>query len=423
MIKNVSTQFNETQIIETLDNGLTVVIVSKPDFLSNTAVLGTHYGAVDLSQNVGGEVKHYHAGIAHFLEHKLFEQEDEDILSVFTNMGASANAFTSYNETVYYFTNVNDIEKPLNLLLDFVQSLSITSESVEKEKGIIIEELKMYQQQPSFQLSMETLRSLYHEHALKYDIAGTEDSVSSITKEELESAYQTNYHPSQLVLSVVTHYSPEEILEMVKKNQATKEFVSLEPVTPYAVNEPAEVVRKYYELEMNVKTPKVSVAFKQVPDYESYYDLIKSRLSMRFLLEMTFTNLNPEYQRWLDEKLVNNYFNFQNHVGMDFGYIQFVSESDDHEQFAQFIADKLSGLKISEEILKQLVRRTLGESILDLQDFESLAIDGLRSQFMKVNLFDIVNMAGELTVEDLEKARKSINLDQKVVIKLKSMEK
>ncbi|NLC06220.1 MAG: insulinase family protein [Erysipelothrix sp.] len=420
MIKNVSSQLKETQYIEVLDNGLTVVVVTKPGFRSNTAVLGTHYGAINLSQKVGEQMINYNAGIAHFLEHKLFEHEQEDILSVFTNLGASANAFTSYNETVYYFSNIDDISVPLNLLLDFVQLLSITDESVEKEKGIIIEEIKMYQQQPSFQLSMETLKSLYSIHPLNNDIAGTVESVTNITKDELELAYQTNYHPSQLVLSIVTHHSVEDVMSLVKANQASKQFVNLDKVENVLIDEPKSVNRPYYELEMNVKTPKISLAFKQDLKFNNYLEMLKARIAMRFLLEMTFTNLNPRYQQWLDDKVINDYFNFQNHYGLDFAYLQFVSEGNQLDAFVDFVTDELSNLKINEKVLKQLSRRMLGEAILDLQDFESLAIDGMRSQFMDVNLFDVISLAHDITVEDLVLAKNSINLDEKAVILLKN---
>lgn len=420
MIKNVSSQLKETQYIEVLDNGLTVVVVTKPGFRSNTAVLGTHYGAINLSQKVGEQMINYNAGIAHFLEHKLFEHEQEDILSVFTNLGASANAFTSYNETVYYFSNIDDISVPLNLLLDFVQLLSITDESVEKEKGIIIEEIKMYQQQPSFQLSMETLKSLYSIHPLNNDIAGTVESVTNITKDELELAYQTNYHPSQLVLSIVTHHPVEDVMSLVKANQASKQFVNLDKVENVLIDEPKSVNRPYYELEMNVKTPKISLAFKQDLKFNNYLEMLKARIAMRFLLEMTFTNLNPRYQQWLDDKVINDYFNFQNHYGLDFAYLQFVSEGNQLDAFVDFVTDELSNLKINEKVLKQLSRRMLGEAILDLQDFESLAIDGMRSQFMDVNLFDVISLAHDITVEDLVLAKNSINLDEKAVILLKN---
>lgn len=420
MIKNVSSQLKETQYIEVLDNGLTVVVVTKPGFRSNTAVLGTHYGAINLSQKVGEQMINYNAGIAHFLEHKLFEHEQEDILSVFTNLGASANAFTSYNETVYYFSNIDDISVPLNLLLDFVQLLSITDESVEKEKGIIIEEIKMYQQQPGFQLSMETLKSLYSIHPLNNDIAGTVESVTNITKDELELAYQTNYHPSQLVLSIVTHHPVEDVMSLVKANQASKQFVNLDKVENVLIDEPKSVNRPYYELEMNVKTPKISLAFKQDLKFNNYLEMLKARIAMRFLLEMTFTNLNPRYQQWLDDKVINDYFNFQNHYGLDFAYLQFVSEGNQLDAFVDFVSDELSNLKINEKVLKQLSRRMLGEAILDLQDFESLAIDGMRSQFMDVNLFDVISLAHDITVEDLVLAKNSINLDEKAVILLKN---
>ena len=225
MNKIYNTFFDETYYTDKLPNGLEVIIFHKPDFLTTACAFGTRYGALDINQRFNNKDYHFSPGIAHFLEHKLFECEEKDIFASFSNLGCNVNAFTSYTETVYYFNTTNsDIKEPLNLLMDFVQDLSITKESVEKEKGIIIQELSMYLQNADNRLIDETYKSLYHEHPLKYDIGGDKYTVSGITKEELEECYSFNYHPSNMALVVVSPLDPSMIFNIIKDNQAKKNF-------------------------------------------------------------------------------------------------------------------------------------------------------------------------------------------------------
>lgn len=420
MIINQSERFNETQVIETLENGLTVLIVSKPEFLSNAAVLGTPFGGRHLNCDVDGEEVTFPAGTAHFLEHKLFEKEDMDILSVFTNMGAQANAFTSYNETAYTFNNMEEIKEPLQTLLDFVSHFEISEASVEKEKGIIIEELLMYQQIPGFQLSMELLKSLYHVHGLNQDIAGSVESVSNISLHDLQQAYRINYHPSQMVLSIVTHYPAEEILSMVKEIEKKRPKTNALTVTKTIVEEPLEVVRSYHEITMNVETPKVSVGYKQSVHFVNYEEMLKHNMAIRFLLEMTFSNMNPHYQEWLNSGIINDYFNYQSSYGMDYGFIQFVGETENIDNWLAFVEEKLKELVIDEKLLRQLKRRTYGEMVVDMDDFESFAIDGMRAHFAGINLFDWMTFPLDLTSEDLTRAQKQLNFNNRAVVVVQS---
>lgn len=186
-------RYQESYDVETLDNGLRVVIWHKPGYARSLFMMATPLGAMDICQvDEHGTQCVYPAGIAHFLEHKMFEKKDRDVMDDFSRMGASVNAFTSYGETAYYFSTSEDVREPLNLLLDFVQDLDISDASVEKEKGIIVSELNMYLQMSDNRLLMETYKSLFHEHPLKYDIGGDEESVRSITRTQLEECYARN---------------------------------------------------------------------------------------------------------------------------------------------------------------------------------------------------------------------------------------
>ncbi|WP_407372218.1 EF-P 5-aminopentanol modification-associated protein YfmH, partial [Carnobacterium sp.] len=203
MEKKVYEQLQEIIYTETLDNGLKVTLLPKNDFHKTYGLFSTNFGSIDNQFVPNGKTEMVTApdGIAHFLEHKLFETKGDDMMNAFSAMGADVNAFTSYRETVYYFSITGeDVEEPLNLLLDFVQDFNITPESVEKEKGIIAQEVAMYAQMPDQKLLNETYKCLYYNFPMKYDIGGDKKSIYAITKNELEECYTINYHPSNMVV-------------------------------------------------------------------------------------------------------------------------------------------------------------------------------------------------------------------------------
>lgn len=402
-------RFDETIYKTKMDNGLTVLIVHKPDFRNSVALLGTNFGAKHLTQNLNNREHTYHSGIAHFLEHKLFEKQDEDILSVFTNMGAQANAFTSYNETIYYFQTTSELKKPLETLLDFVMSIDLTLIGVEKEKGIIIEELKMYQEMPFFRLSMELLESLFHKHPLRYDIAGDSENVMAITKEELELAYHTNYHPSQLLLSIVTPVDPKKVLSIIEINQNNKQFQPLGIVENPVIHEPESVHREFFEINMKVNASKLAIAYKQSLPFLNELEAYRTNVMTQMLLDLNFSKLNPEYQNWIDQHIINDLFVYQCDFGLDYGFIQFIAETEKCDEFKELIKSKMENLLIDEDKVNQIKKRYLGESISDLSDFEAFAIGNFRAHFLKSDAFEIIEIIENITLQDLEDLKEKLS--------------
>ncbi|MGL5540585.1 MAG: EF-P 5-aminopentanol modification-associated protein YfmH, partial [Erysipelotrichaceae bacterium] len=239
MEKHTSEKYQETYYETTLDNGLRVVLFHRPGFDKSFFLMGTPFGAFDLQQvDEEGNEYHFPAGIAHFLEHKMFEHPDGDVMDQFSNMGVNVNAFTSYGETCYYFSTTQAIKEPLELLLDFTQVLHIDGASVEKEKGIICQELAMYRQQSDSRLINETFGCMYHEHPLKYDIGGDDESVNATTLAQLQDCFALNYAPSKTILVGVSSEEPTTILEWIQANQAKKTFPQTKRTHRKVVNEP-----------------------------------------------------------------------------------------------------------------------------------------------------------------------------------------
>ena len=419
MNKVVSDRYQECYYEETLPNGLKVVVWHKPGYEKSFAMMSTPMGAFDISQiDSKGNTYQYPPGIAHFLEHKLFENENRDVMEDFSKMGASVNAATTYDLTTYYFQTSTDLYEPLNLLLDFTQSLDITKESVEKEKGIINQELSMYDQMSDFKLVKETFAALFHDHPMKYDIGGTTDSVNNTTLEQLEACYKYNYHPSTMICMIVTGKDPQEVLKAVRENQSKKRFPSINSIHRRKCREQQEVVKEHVQFEMDVTTPKVNIAFK-LNGIKNQIERNKMEIGIRYLMDSIFTTMNEDYQEWLDKEIINDFFGYECDFGEDYGYLMIYTETNKIDEFKDMIftnLNKMMNESYKQETFNQLKKRYFGENIKELNDFEAISFAFIRNYFNKTNFFDVLEIIDSFGMNDIEKIKKSLNFDHYSVI-------
>ena len=225
-------------------------------------------------------------GIAHFLEHKLFEEEDGDIFHEFSKQGASANAYTTFDRTAYLFSCTDHVEQNLTTLLDFVQRPYFTDENVEKEKGIIEQEIRMYQDEPDWRAYFGFIGSLYHHHPVKIDIAGTVESIYQINKELLYTCYETFYHPSNMLLFVVGAVKPEAIFELVRHNQASKGYQEQQEIKRLFNNEPESVAVARQEIQLSLEVPRCILGFKETKLGLQGEAMLKQELLTSLFLDM-----------------------------------------------------------------------------------------------------------------------------------------
>ncbi len=419
MNKHINNYFDETYYTETLNNGLRVIIFHKPEFNTTTCSFGTPYGALKINQKINDKKHCFNPGIAHFLEHKLFETKGDDILNEFSAMGASVNAFTSYSETVYYFSKSgDDIDRCLNLLLDFVQSLDISEESVEKEKGIIVQELAMYMQMPDQRLLQETYKCLYKNFPLKYDVGGDSKSVNRITKNELEECYKINYHPANMVLCISTPIDPNKIIEIIKNNQDKKEFSPFIKPINCNIDEPDEVVKKSYSFKMPINTNKHIYAYKIKPDFTDLNDCFKKEWALRILLECYFSSLNPDYQKWIDEKIINDFFGYDVDFNMDYANIFFYIENNDKTILKTLIDDTLKNDLINEDKIEQLKHRFIGAMFEVFNDIESFNNGYLRDCLQELDFFKALEDLKAISLNDVENVGKYLSCPHRTYVSM-----
>lgn len=417
MNKIYNQYFDETYYNEKLDNGLEVIIFHKPAFINTTACFGTPYGALKIFQKTKEKEYSFNPGVAHFLEHKLFESEGKDILNKFSELGANVNAFTSYKETVYYFSKTGeDIDDSLNLLLDFVQSLDITKESVEKEKGIICEELMMYKQNPDNELINGAFKSLYKYYPLNKDIGGEPEDVKKITLDELYTCYNLNYHPSNMVLLVVTPLDPEHIIQLIRNNQNNKKFIKQDRPTSNNKLEPTEVFNKELILKMPVNKDKICYAIKLKPIFKDNLDAHKKEIALKMYLSAYFSKRNPDYQKWMDEGIINDYFDYEVDFDEEYALILFYNESENPFEFKKLIDDELKKDLLTKEMVDEQKRKLIGSSFKDFDDVESFALGYIRSYLEGIDFFEDIKNLKDLDYDFIINTYKSFDYSNYALI-------
>ncbi|MEK0153239.1 pitrilysin family protein [Tetragenococcus halophilus] len=407
MNKKVYSTLNEELYTEVLDNGLTVFILPKREFHKAYGLFSTNYGSIDNEFAYQGEKrKKVPDGIAHFLEHKMFEKKEGDIFQEFGRLGASANAFTSFTKTSYLFSATDHIKDNLLTLLDFVQAPYFTPETVEKEKGIIAQEIQMYQDNPDWQLFFGLLQNLYPKHPLHIDIAGTVDSIDKITADDLYECYQTFYHPSNMILFVVGNIDPQETMSWVKNNQVGKNFADTREFYRYFPQETASDINSYSSKTMPVSRPKATLGVRGFQENLPKGDKaqLRFRTAMNLLLQLLFGNTSKNYLRLYQEGIIDDSFGFDFSLERSFHMANFSSDTGRPEEFLQEIEAILLNFaneeEVNEENLERLKKKMLGKYFQSLNSLEFIANQFTQDLFGTLTLFDLPEIIRSIQLQD-----------------------
>lgn len=396
----------ETLYYEELDNGLKVFLLPKEGFSKTYGLFSTCFGSVDTTfvpLNEKDMIK-VPDGIAHFLEHKMFEMKDGDASEKFARLSASTNAFTSSSRTAYLFsTTANELEC-IELLLDFVQDIYLTESSVEKEKGIINQEIGMYDDDPDWRCYFGSIQNLYVNHPVKIDIAGTVETVSEIDKDTLEKCYHTFYHPSNMMLFVVGNIEPNKTMNFIKKNQNNKDFRKEENIVRKENIESNHVDKKEEILHMSVTMPKVIVSMKINDILTNGKDKLKREMAMNLLLDILFSKSSPLYDKWLNEGIINDSFSANFTQERDYCFIQVGGDTLKPDSLKNEIINLLSHIdeyKIDEKDFIRNKKKNIGLLINMFNSPESIANIFSRYYFEGIMAFDLIDTVNQMTIEDI----------------------
>lgn len=407
-------QLDEKLYHEKLENGLEVYILPKKGFSKTFVTFTTKYGSIDRTFVPFGESAEVTVpdGIAHFLEHKMFEKEDGDVFQKFSGFGAAANAFTSFTRTAYLFSATDHLYENTETLLNFVQEPYFTQETVEKEKGIIGQEITMYDDQPDWRLYFGTIENMYKEHPVKIDIAGTIESIDQITAEHLYTCYETFYHPSNMLMFVVGAVNPEEMMNYIRENQHKKEFKEPKTIERKFEQEPVEVAKTENSLYMDVQKPKVYMGIKAKETSLQGEEMMIHELAIQLSLELIFGRSSDFYveayeKGWIDESYVFDYT-----LEKGFGFAIIGSDTGMPKELMEAVKKELQKVEekwpYGQDDLDRVRKKKIGYFLRALNSVEFIANQFTRYAFNDMNLFEAVPVLEKMTVADLQQSFASI---------------
>lgn len=401
-----------------LQNGLRLFIIPKKGFQKTFVTYTTQFGSLDSTFKPHNEDQMITVpdGVAHFLEHKLFEKDgDEDLFTAFANDNAQVNAFTSFDRTSYLFSATDNVDSNIIRLLNMVETPYFSKETVDKEKGIIAEEIKMYQEQPGYKIMFNTLRAMYHNHPIKVDIAGSVESIYDITKDDLYTCYETFYHPSNMVLFVVGDVDPEHICSLVEAHEAQRDKTNQPNIQRGSVDEPLEVVTPFVKEEMKLQSPRLMLGFKNKPYVETPQRYVQRDLEMTLFYELVFGEETDFYQMLLTEDLIDESFGYQFVLEPTYSFSIITSATQQPDKLKDVLLSELlkyRGNLQDEEAFNLLKKQFIGEFISSLNSPEYIANQYAKLYFKGVSVFEMLDIIENITLESINETTKQyLNLD------------
>ena len=382
-----------------LDCGLQVYVLEKNDFNSSYALFGTKYGSIDTCFSLDGKnFTEVPEGIAHFLEHKLFESEDGDAFSRFAETGASANAFTSFDRTCYLFACSDKFYENLDILLDFVQHPYFTEKTVSKEQGIIGQEIRMYDDNPNWCVFFNLLKALFVNHPVRIDIAGTVESIAKIDAQLLYSCYNTFYDLSNMFVCVAGNVDVHKIVEHIEKKLIN---VNNNNITRAVFDEPKNVNTPLIENHLEVAMPLFSLGYKL--DSASMNDL-SDRIYMNAALEVLAGDFSLLSKRLTDAELINDQFESELFYGNGYAAVLFSGESSDVNKIKEEIQKEIDSIVefgFEDKILNAVKRAMYGDAIRRFNSTEAIAMQLVECAMQNYNLFEELEIIKKISYDNI----------------------
>ncbi|MBD2862005.1 EF-P 5-aminopentanol modification-associated protein YfmH [Paenibacillus oceani] len=411
------TRLKETLYYEQLPNGLKVYVLPKPGFHKIYATFSTKYGSIDNHFQVEGKQEvSVPDGIAHFLEHKMFEEPTGDIFATFASQGASANAFTSFDRTVYLFSATEQVTENLTTLINFVQNPYFTEQNVEKEKGIIGQEINMYRDNPDWRVYFGLIEALYSKHPVRIDIAGTIDSIAQITKDTLYECYHTFYHPSNMSLFVVGGVEVEPIMQLVRDNQAAKTFPSQGDIRRFFEEEPGQVSEREKVIELPVSLPKCLFGFKELSTEGKKGGPLKREMTTKLVLDALLSPSSQLYRDLYDDGLISDTFGHEYNCNSNYAFSIIGGDTKNPDELVQRVKAALERAKsegISAESFERSRKKKIGGFLRMMNSPEAMANEFTKYEFKNTNLFDVLGVYESVTLEEAnERLREHADFDR-----------
>ena len=385
-----------------LENGLHIYVDPKPDFQKSYAFFATNYGGMDMRFKLAGDWQDTPAGVAHFLEHKMFDTQDGNALQDLAQNGASPNAFTSSAITGYYFESTEKFYDNLKILLSFVSIPWFTPESVDKEQGIIGQEIRMIEDDPEWQVFMNLLYALYEHHPIRVSVAGTQESISHITADTLYACHKAFYNPANMVLCVAGDVDPERVCALAREILPGEGNGEIE--RDYGPQEPAGAHEHLRTLDMAVSTPIFQLGFKADPAPAGEARL-RQELVGELACEALLGSSSPLYARLYDQGLINKGFGYGYEDYPGCAFLCAGGESRDPEAVRDAVlaeAARIGGEGVDDGLFQRLKKASYGSRVRALNAFEHICVGTAQAHFAGAELFRFPEIYDAIKRSDVE---------------------
>lgn len=409
----------ETLYVAEHKSGMKIYVLPKPGFTKSYAILATRYGSVNNHFTAPGDTESTKIpdGIAHFLEHKMFDQKDgSNVFDRFSKHGANANAFTGFTMTAYLFSASSDFYENLETLLDYTLNPYYTDETVSKEQGIIGQEIRMYEDDPEWNVYFNALRAMYQKNPVNIDIAGTVESISEITKEKLYKCYNTFYHPSNMVLFTIGNVSPSKVGSFVERLVGETENPG--EIINHFPEEPREVAKTTVKEFFDIGTPQFVIAYKDINLPIKGPDVIKKDAVMSILLEIIGGRGSRLYNELYEKNLINDSFGCAYEGELTYAFSMFSGESSDPDKVFLAVKEEISRLKaegISSDLFKRAKRVCYGRAVSMFDRQESFANNFCQFAVKEADLMTYPGVIDKTGLKDIEQALSSLDNDLAVL--------
>lgn len=423
MSVETSQELNESTFHTTLENGLNVYICKKKGFGKKIGMFGTKYGSVvnDFVDITTGKRIKVPDGIAHFLEHKLFEKEGANALDLFSKMGVSSNAYTSFDQTVYFFETSEKLEESIVMLVKLIKEPYFTDENVAKEQGIIGQEISMYDDDPTFMVYFNALRAMYQKNPVRIDIAGTIESISHITKELLYTCYNTFYSPQNMFFLVVGDVDVDKTIDIIDENikkYETKVNTDAK-IEKFTANEPKEIAKKEITQKMEIYLPQLCIGYK-LP-ISSGEDITKNEIIVSIISDMFFSKQSDFFEKEYNEGKVNGSIDMQYEGSDTFSHVILSTTSTDIDIIENDLLNYIEEIKekeIDEELFEIIKRKKIGEAILSSDSLNVSYRRVIDSILSNTRVYADIEILKGITSKDIKEFLHKLNEDNRVSSKI-----
>ena len=396
----------EKEYIETLENGMEIIIIPKHQTNKKYIIWGTKFGSIDnhfIEPITNKEIK-VPDGVAHYLEHKMFEQKSGvDSLYTLMALGLDANAYTTNDHTAYLFGGVDNFYKGLDELMDYVQNPYFTDQNVEKERGIIGQEIGRYDDEPAWKVYLNAMKCLYTNNPIRIDIAGTVETISHITKETLYSCYNTFYHPSNMIMCIAGDFEPEKIVEEVRKRLLPRE--PIETIKRIYEKEPNHINQKQMTADMNVNMPLFMIGYR---DYLKDEDSTQKDIALKIIFNSLLGKCSKAYTELYEKNLLMSELSFDYEFSDIYSHVLFSGESLEPEKVYEKVTNVLRNEEISKDDFERSKKRIFGEFVTIFDDVEEIGRTFLSDEMHHINTIETAEKIKNINYEYVKSIQKKM---------------